>query len=81
MLRFEIDDSKLNIKSKNLTVVGEDPSYDIDDFIAEKSRYYNLSPEEKLSFEDANPGYKIEKTWASLDEIVKLVAIHNSTGC
>tara|TARA_B110000858_G_scaffold194302_1_gene248438 strand:+ start:50 stop:1801 length:1752 start_codon:yes stop_codon:yes gene_type:complete len=71
MLRFEIDDSKLNIKSKNLTVVGEDPSYDIDDFVAEKSRYYNLSPEEKLSFEDANPGYKIEKTWTSLDEIVE----------
>jgi hypothetical protein len=71
MLRFEIDDSKLNIKSKNLTVVGEDPSYDIDDFVAEKSRYYNLSTEEKISFEDANPGYKIEKTWASLDEIVE----------
>ena len=71
MLRFEIDDSKLNIKSKNLTVVGEDPSYDIDDFVAEKSRYYNLSPEKKLSFEDANPGYKIEKTWTSLDEIVE----------
>ena len=70
MLRFEIDDSKLSIKNKNITVVGEDSSYDIDDFIAEKSRYYNLSDEEKLSFENANPGYKIEKTWTSLDEVI-----------
>ena len=50
MLRFEIDDSKLNIKNRDITVVGEDPSYDVEDFVSEKLRYYNLSPEEKIKF-------------------------------
>jgi len=71
MLRFEIDDSKLNIKNRDITVVGEDPSYDVEDFVSEKLRYYNLSPEEKIKFENANPGYKIEKTWTSLDEVIE----------
>ena len=71
MLRFEIDDSKLNIKNRDITVVGEDPSYDVEDFVSEKLRYYNLSPEAKIKFENANPGYKIEKTWTSLDEVIE----------